>query len=94
MLYGDSEERSFLGRVIGLPNESVRAEDGRLIVDDEVVEEPWLPDDVVTPDFGPEELGAGEYFVHGDWRTNAVPTLVAASDVLGLVECGDSKIDC
>jgi signal peptidase I len=94
VLFGESEDEAYIARVIGLPGESVAAENGSLVIDGDSVDEPWLPDDVETPDFGPEELGDQEYLVHGDWRPNWMPVRIVRDEVLGLIDCGESKADC
>lgn len=59
---------TYIKRVIGLPGEEIRFEEGRLTVDGAAVEEPWVssPTDDLTV-----ELGAGEYLVLGDNRADS-----------------------
>jgi signal peptidase I len=65
----------FIKRVIGLPGEKVKVEDGKITIyndqypEGKLLDEAYLPNQGVT--FGGEgitELGADEYFVLGDNR--------------------------
>lgn len=58
----------YLKRILGLPNETIAFEDGRLIIDDEPVAEPYRsPSSNWT--MHPITLGADDYFVAGDNRS-------------------------
>jgi signal peptidase I len=59
-------------RVVGLPGDTVRAEAGGLVLNGRPVEEPFVTVGVVTDDFGPVTLAAGEVFVMGDNRNATV----------------------
>lgn len=75
-------------RVIGLPGETVRYEDNKLYINDELVEE----DIEVSLDFNLEDLGydvipEGMYFVLGDNRLDSKDSidigLIAQEDIIG-----------
>ncbi len=55
-------------RVIALPGETIEAEDGRVKIDGEFIDEDYLPDDVTTSTFGPETVPIGHVWVMGDNR--------------------------
>jgi signal peptidase I len=55
-------------RVIGLPGESISAQNGQVYINGKPLAEPWLPKGVVTDDFGPVKIPQGYYFVMGDNR--------------------------
>jgi signal peptidase I len=55
-------------RVIGLPNETISAQNGQIDINGKPLAEPWLPKGVVTDDFGPVHIPSGDYFVMGDNR--------------------------
>ncbi len=54
-------------RVIGLPGERVEIRSGRVLIDGQPLDEPYLGD-VTQRDFGPVEVPAGHVFVMGDNR--------------------------
>ncbi len=55
-------------RVIALPGEQVEGRDGRVLIDGQPLEEPYLPDGTVTSSFGPETVPADHIWVMGDNR--------------------------
>lgn len=64
-------EKDLIKRVIGLPGETVEGRDGHVLVDGRPLEEPYLPDGVVTSPFGPVTITANHYWVMGDNRPNS-----------------------
>ena len=65
--------REELKRIVGLPGEELRFEDGLLYVDGAPLDEPYL--EGLPPTLGLEarcwRLGPGEYFVMGDNRAHS-----------------------
>ena len=60
--------RMYLKRIIGLPGETVAFENGHVLIDGQVLDEPYEK----TPcdwDYPPVKLGPDEYFAVGDNRT-------------------------
>ncbi|MGH2788042.1 MAG: signal peptidase I [Actinomycetota bacterium] len=55
-------------RVIATEGETVQAAGGRVLVDGEPIEEPYLPEDTSTERFGPIDVPEGTVFVMGDNR--------------------------
>ncbi|HEX4864461.1 MAG TPA: signal peptidase I [Acidimicrobiales bacterium] len=69
---GVTEDQTVLiKRVIGLPGETVSARGGHVYVGRDVLIEPYLPPGVITSDFGPVKVPAGELWVMGDNRGNS-----------------------
>lgn len=66
------EVKDLIKRVIGLPGETVELRDGEVYIDGELLEEPYLPDDVRTDAPDPTrdtfEVPEDEVFVLGDNR--------------------------
>ena len=69
---GVTEDQSVLiKRVIGLPGETLSARNGHVYVGQDVLIEPYLKPGVITSDFGPVKVPAGELWVMGDNRGNS-----------------------
>jgi signal peptidase I len=60
--------RMFLKRIIGLPGETVAFENGRVLINGEVLEEPYHKT-ACDWNYPPVKLGPDEYFAVGDNRT-------------------------
>mgnify|MGYP002936233866 FL=1 len=61
-------------RVIGLPGEKVKYEDGKLYINDRFVKEPFKHKE--TNSFSTVTLGSNQYFVMGDNRTNSTDSRI------------------
>ena len=69
---GVTEDQTVLiKRVIALPGETVSARGGHVYVGQDVLIEPYLPPGVITSDFGPVKVPAGEVWLMGDNRANS-----------------------
>ena len=78
----DSEEDiHYVKRVIGLPGDKVEMTDDKLLINGEVVDEPYLDEEIgkahsidmdYTGDFGPVTVPSHSYFVLGDNRLNSM----------------------
>ncbi len=60
--------RDVIKRVIGLGGETIEIKDNVVMIDGQVLVEPYLDDGIVTSDFGPELVPEGHVFVMGDNR--------------------------
>lgn len=68
-------EDQLVKRVIGLPGETIRYEKGKLYINDEEIEESFIPEDLASQTVSPKgndtfecKLGKDEYYVVGDNR--------------------------
>ncbi len=64
-------EQDFVKRVIAVGGDTIEGRDGLVRVNDEVVDEPYLPSGAVTNDFPPQRIPPGQIFVMGDNRGNS-----------------------
>jgi signal peptidase I len=64
-------EKDLIKRVIGLPGDTVETRDGEIVVNDEILKEPYLPRDVGTGPMEKVTVPPGHYWVMGDNRGNS-----------------------
>ena len=71
--YPDDPEKSYIKRVIGLPGEVVEVRDGRILVNNRELAEPYLDPrlNVARRDIAPVVVKPHYYFVMGDNRDNS-----------------------
>lgn len=66
-----STSQDYIKRIIGLPGETIRIEKGQVFVNDQLLNEPYLPDGLLTSATGSDyntTLTKDQYFVMGDNR--------------------------
>ena len=66
-----SENKDLIKRVIGLPGETVEAHDGRIYIDGQVLDEPYLQPHVQTATLDKVTVPADHYWMMGDNRGNS-----------------------
>ena len=79
--------QDFIKRVMAVSGDTIEGKEGRIYVNGELVEEPFLPEGVVTSDFPAYTVPQGEIFVMGDNRGNSDDSRsiggIPESDVVG-----------
>jgi signal peptidase I len=73
LLYPDDPSKSYIKRVVGLPGEEVNVENGRLYINGQQIDEPYLDSEYLSADSMPGSVHVKEhhYFVLGDNRRNS-----------------------
>jgi signal peptidase I len=61
-------EQDYVKRVMAVGGDTIVGREGVVYVNDEAVDEPYLPEGVVTSDFPPQRVPVGQIFVMGDNR--------------------------
>jgi len=64
-------KKDYVKRLIGLPGEKIKIVDSKLYINDNLVEEPYLPKGLEFGDFGPIQVPPDHYFMMGDNRNNS-----------------------
>lgn len=64
-------KQDFIKRVIAVEGDTVEGREGRVFVNGEQIEEPYLPEGVETSEFGPADIPTDMVFVMGDNRSNS-----------------------
>ena len=75
------DESELIKRVIGLPGEVIEARNGHVLINGRQLVEPYLPDGVLTADFGPVTVPAEHVFVLGDNRGSSADSRFALGPV-------------
>lgn len=70
MFFPGEKEKRFIKRIIGLPGENLKIQKGKVVINEKILNEPYLEEMETLPDLE-RNLESGEYFVMGDNRLNS-----------------------
>jgi signal peptidase I len=83
------EKEYFIKRIIGLPGDAVSIHDGKVYINGNVLDEPYLPSGLVLAEYAPYKLGPDKFFVMGDNRPESFDSRswgsVDRSEIVGVV---------
>ena len=67
------KSKTFIKRIIGLPNETLDMRNGQVFVDDKPLDEQYIKENFnqIKPNLKPIKISSGEYYVLGDNRDNS-----------------------
>ena len=67
------KSKTFIKRIIGLPNETLDMRNGQVFVDDKPLDEQYIKENFnqIKPNLKPIRISSGEYYVLGDNRDNS-----------------------
>jgi signal peptidase I len=68
---GDDKIKDLIKRVIAVGGDTIEAREGQVYVNDELIEEPYLPPDTRTDNLPRTNVPEGQVFVMGDNRTDS-----------------------
>lgn len=74
--YPVDPKKDFIKRVIATEEQTVQVQNGKAIVDGEVLKEPYIASQGDSSNFGPVEVSSGKLFVMGDNRKSSFDSRV------------------
>ncbi|MBI4743570.1 MAG: signal peptidase I [Actinobacteria bacterium] len=70
-VYPIDDKKDFIKRVIGAGGDEVLVDGGKVFVNGEALDEPYIPEKKDVSNYGPKEIPKGKLFVMGDNRTSS-----------------------
>ena len=70
-LFPDDKNTYFIKRIIGLPGDTVEIKDGKVYVNGEILDEPYLKEEMEKEEYMKFEVPDDSYFVLGDNRNSS-----------------------
>ena len=81
----DTHDSYLIKRIIGLPGETIEYKEGKLYINDEVIDDPYYKNN--TLDFDKVDIPKDHYFVMGDNRSDSIDSRIIGNinkkDILG-----------
>jgi signal peptidase I len=72
LLYPQDTSKSYIKRIIGMPGEEIEIREGKVLINGNALEEPYLNPDFLSQDsMPPLKIAENHYFVLGDNRRNS-----------------------
>lgn len=72
-------------RIVGMPGETVAFDNGKLIVNGQAIDEPYMKHHSLAPPLRPVTLGPDEYYVIGDNRMNSDQGRISKDRIMGKI---------
>jgi signal peptidase I len=72
-LYPEDQTKSYIKRIVGMPGETIEVKNGKVYIDGNQIEEPYVAPEYASQDTmpGPVAIPPDNYFVMGDNRKNS-----------------------